>query len=200
MIDEYLQDQAALYVAGAMTAVEREEFELLLEFHAELRAFADGLAETGALLTLAGPQGQAATPPAGMLLPAGAAAALKSRICGLIAGRRQQTTGSGLVVSGPDGLVQWINPAFSSMCGYKLEELRGQRLGPILQGAATDRATAERMRHAVRLHQPCRETILNYHKNGTPYWVEIDITPIHGEAGEPLWMIARERELTERAA
>jgi hypothetical protein len=29
---------------------------------------------------------------------------------------------------GPDGLVQWINPDFSAMCGYTLEELRGKKL------------------------------------------------------------------------
>ena len=103
-------------------------------------------------------------------------------------------------MSGPDGLVQWVNPAFSAMCGYTLDELRGKKLGPILQGAQTDRETAERMRLAVREYRPCRETILNYHKNGTPYWVEVAITPIMDDAGQPLWLVARERELVDHAA
>ena len=103
-------------------------------------------------------------------------------------------------MSGPDGLVQWVNPAFTAMCGYTLDELRGKNLGPILQGEKTDRETAARMRRAVKEYQPCRETILNYHKNGEPYWVEIAITPILDDAGTPLWMVARERELHEHAA
>ena len=44
------------------------------------------------------------------------------------------------------------------------------------------------------------ETIVNYHKNGTPYWVEIAITPIFDDAGQPLWLVAREREVTDRVA
>ena len=101
---------------------------------------------------------------------------------------------------GPDRLVQWVNPAFIEMCGYSLDELRGKSLGPILQGEKTDRETAARMRRAVHEYQPCRETILNYHKNGDSYWVEIAITPILDDAGEPLWLVARERELVDRMA
>ena len=190
MLNDFLQNQAALYAAGAMTAREREQFELVLEFHHELREFAAGLAEVGAAVTLA-------TQPFASVSPA---PGLKARLAGLIAGRPQHVTPEGMVMSGPDGLVQWINPAFSEMCGYTIEELRGKKLGPILQGAKTDHDTVVRMRSAVHEHRPCNETILNYHKNGTPYWVEIAITPILDDAGQPLWLVARERELTDRVA
>lgn len=190
MLTDFLQDQAVLYTSGGMTAQEREPFELVLEFHDELRAFVTGLVEVGASLTLAGlPRAAAAVP-----------VALKARVARLIADRPQHCTPEGMVMSGPDGLVQWVNPAFSAMCGYSLDELRGKNLGPILQGAKTDRETAERMRRAVHQYQPCRETILNYHKNGTPYWVEVAITPILDDAGQPLWMVARERELIDHVA
>ena len=190
MISELLQERAALYAAGTMTAPEREQFELVLEFHEELRALAGGLAETAVAITLG-------TLPAGGARPS---PGLKGRIVGLLGGRPQQTVPEALVVTGPDGLVQWISPAFGAMCGYELGEVQGKKLGPILQGERTDRAAAIRMREAVKAHRPCRETILNYHKNGTPYWVEIAITPILDEAGQPLWLVARERELTDRAA
>ena len=190
MLNDFLQDQAALYASGAMTALEREPFELLLEVHHELREFVAGLMEVSVAVVLDSQLHADAPPSPG----------LKSRITGLIASRPQHSTAEGLVMSGPDGLVQWVNPVFSSMCGYTLEELRGKKLGPILQGAETDRETAERMRLAVREYRPCRETILNYHKNGTPYWVEVAITPILDDAGQPLWLVARECELTDRVA
>ncbi len=53
------------------------------------------------------------------------------------------------VMTGPDRLVQWVNPAFVEMCGYSLEELKGKSLGPILQGEKTDPVIAARMRQAV---------------------------------------------------
>ncbi len=190
MLNELLQERAALYAAGTMTAPEREQFELVLEFHEELRGLVSGLSETAATITLG-------------TLPAGGAAPspeLKARILATVATRPQQTTPEGLVVTGPDGFVQWVSPAFTAMCGYALGELSGKKLGPILQGEKTDHAAAVRMREAVQAHRPCRETILNYHKDGTPYWVEIAITPILDDAGLPLWMVARERELPDRAA
>jgi PAS domain S-box-containing protein len=190
MLTDFLQDQAALYASGGMTPEQRKPFELVLEFHDELRGLVAGLMEVGASLTLA------SLPVGGMPVPL----VLKSRINGLIANRPQHSTSEGMVASGPDGLVHWVNPAFSAMCGYTLDELRGKKLGPILQGAKTDREVAARMRSAVHEFSPCRETILNYHKNGTPYWVEVAITPILDDAGQPLWMIARERELTDRVA
>ncbi len=179
-----------MFVSGALTAEEREQFELILEFDEELREFVAGLSEVGATLAMA-----AHTPATDSPSPA-----LKSRISGLIAGRPQRSAAEGLVVAGPDGLVQWVNPAFTQMCGYTIEELRGKKLGPILQGAGTDRQTADRMRRAVHELRPCNETILNYHKNGNPYWVEIAITPIYTGGSQPHWLIARERELTARAA
>ncbi len=173
-----------------MTSQEREQFELLLEFHHELREFVIGLAEVGTAMCFADhrPGGPAPSPQ------------LKARIASLIATRPQRVTPEGIVVSGPDRLVQWVNPAFSEMCGYSLEDLRGKNLGPILQGHKTDWEAADRLRRAVHELVPCTETILNYHKNGTPYLVEIAITPILDDAGQPLWFVARERELTDRIA
>ena len=172
-----------------MIAAEREQFELILEFHSEVRDLTASLCEVAAELNLATSPGNVRPSPT-----------LKSRILEKIEGRAQQTAPDGFVMSGPDGLVQWVNPAFTEMCGYSLDELRGKKLGPILQGEKTDREAAARMRRAVHEYRPCSETILNYHKNGTPYWVEVAITPILDDAGQPLWLVARERELKERVA
>lgn len=190
MLNIFFQNQASLYAAGAMVAEEREQFELILEFHTELREFVTSFIEVGAAVAVATQR------PSSAALSSG----LRTRISGLLDAHPQQSTPEGLVVCGPDRLVQFINPTFSAMCGYFLEELRGKSLGPMLQGAKTDRETAERMRRAVHEYRPCRETILNYHKNGTAYWVEVAIMPILDDAGQPLWLIARECELTDRVA
>ena len=103
------------------------------------------------------------------------------------------------VLTGPDGLVEWVNPAFTAMCGYEPGELLGKKPGSILQGKLTDEAAVLRIREALRDRRPCTEALVNYHKNGTPYWVSVNITPVHDDAGGLLCFIARELELTERA-
>lgn len=186
MLTDFLQTQAALYASGAMATQEREDFELILEFHEELRASVAALSEVNRAISLAAPHDthEVVSP------------TLKTRITNLISDLPQQTQAEAMVATGADGHVQWINPAFSAMCGYTQAELAGKKLGPILQGPATERAAVERLRQGVRSRQRCRETILNYHKDGSPYWVDIAITPIVDDAGQPLWFVAREREVT----
>ncbi|HEX8294874.1 MAG TPA: PAS domain-containing protein [Chthoniobacteraceae bacterium] len=189
MIDEQLQEQAALYASGAMTAIERAEWELVLESYDELRSEVDRLLEVAAAVTLATQQ------PAGRRPSAG----LKERIMGALGAQAVPPQREGFVLTGADGFVRWVNPEFTAMCGYTAEELRGQKLGQVLQGALTDRVTAERMRKAVHAFAPCQETLINYHKDGTPYWVEVKITPILVTDGQPRFLVAHERELADRA-
>lgn len=190
MINDLLQERTTLYVSGAMSASEREQFEVVLEFHDELRGFLADMETVSSALTLSTLRRGGPAP----------SAALKARIMGTLDQHSQQKTRDGFVMSGPDGLVQWVNAEFSAMCGYSLEELRGKKLGPILQGAATCKETAARMRQAVQELRPCRERILNYHKSGAQYWAEVAITPVCDEQGRPLWLVARERELSEPVA
>jgi PAS domain S-box-containing protein len=189
-MNEFLLDWASHYVSGAMTPEEREHFELALEFHHELREVVAALAEVGSALALACPDEARERP----------SHQLRERIVAAASARPQRCAPDAMVMTGPDGLVQWVNPAFTDLCGYTLDGLRGKKLGPILQGAQTDPETATRMREAVRAHQPCRETILNYHRCGEPYWVEVAITPIRDDGDRALWLVARERRVSAPAS
>jgi PAS domain S-box-containing protein len=100
-----------------------------------------------------------------------------------------------LVATGPDGLVLWVNDAFTTMCGYSLEELKGRKPGQLLQGADTDPAAVGRIRDSLRVRRACRESLVNYHKNGTRYRVDVRISPILDDEGQPLWFVAKERKL-----
>jgi PAS domain S-box-containing protein len=187
VITDKLEEQAALYAAGALTATERAQFELILEFHDGVRTRVRELQEVTATAALA-MQDNTRRPSAG----------LRQRIMSMLDDRVQQTREPGFVMTNPDGLVEWVNPAFSAMCGYSLEELKGRKLGPLLRGELTDPGAVARMRDAIARHEPCTEALVNYHKNGAAYWVSINITPIRDAEGEVLWMAAREMELPER--
>ena len=190
MSTELLHDRAALYAAGALPAAERDAFEVLLEYRVELRARVAELQEVLALAAFSGPIRQVAPPPD-----------LKARIMGAI-GKIPHGSGEpeAFVVTGPTGLIEWVNPAFTDMCGYSPEELRGRKPGHFLQGPETDAAAVDRIRIAVRAARPCRETLVNYHKDGSRYRVDLHITPILDDAQQPLWFVARERKLRPEEA
>jgi PAS domain S-box-containing protein len=182
MIEDFLQDRAALYITGMMTQSEREEFELILEFHGELWELVCDLQEVGAAVVVSRLPRHSPAPPA----------ELKSKVLRAIAAHSRSAIPESFVVTGPDRLVQWVNPAFTQMCGYTLDELCGQSLGPILQGKETDPVAVSRMRAALHDQRPCHETIVNYHKDGSTYWVDIAITPILDDADRLRWFVARE--------
>ena len=186
MLTELLQERAALYAAGAMNAPERTEFELLLEFHEELQAHVVELVEVAAVV-LAGTAPHA-TPPA----------ALKDRILAAAAATEVRGAKSGEVAkvrTGPTGLIEWVNPAFTQMCGYELDELCGKKPGTLLQGAQTDPIAVTRLREAIRAGRPVEAELMNYHKDGRPYRVQVAITPIFDDEHRPFCFVAEERML-----
>lgn len=180
----FLEERAVLYTSGALTPSEREDYELILEFHDALRAYTCRLAEMSSSIILSGLKAQPFAP-----------GGCRDRVLSLLDQTPQQITRDAVVMCGPDELVRWINPAFSDLCGYEISELAGKKLGPVLQGKETDQVTIERMRQAIRSQKPCSERILNYHKDGSSYWVDISLRPIQDNTGELLWFVARERKI-----
>jgi len=45
---------------------------------------------------------------------------------------------------------------------------------------------------------PFTEEILNYHKEGFPYWVSMNVTPIFDDSGRLIRFISIESDVTER--
>lgn len=185
MLAKALQAQAANYVSGALTAAEREAFEVVLEFHQELQVLVAGLSAVVADLASTEIKPAAVPPPA-----------LRDRVLGAVDNLPAKLESEALVATDADGRIEWVNPAFTAMCGYTMTELKVRKPGELLQGTATDAAAVARIRAAVRARQPCRETLINYHKSGTPYVADIRIAPVLNDAGEPLWFVARERKVS----
>lgn len=82
-----------------------------------------------------------------------------------------------------EGRVIAINPAFSGLCGYTFEEIRGRKPGSLLQGAETTTESVVALRDAIRSRQSCRVEMVNYHKNKTTYRVQIDLSPVFNDEG-----------------
>lgn len=186
MLPEVLNEKAVQYASGGMTEPERDSFEVLLEYHDELRAMVFGMGKVVASITVAGSSSTAAPP-----------ATLKARILDSLASLPVRQEPEGLVVTDPAGQIQWVNSGFTAMCGYSLEELKGRKPGHVLQGPDTDPVAVECIRAALRAGRDCRETLMNYHKDGSRYRVAVRIAPILDDDARPLWFVARERKLED---
>lgn len=90
-------------------------------------------------------------------------------------------TDNAIIITDANGLVQYVNRGFGKLTGYTLEEVHGKKPGPILQGPATNPDTIARIGSAIRNREPLYDEILNYDKNGTPYWISMAINPVFGK-------------------
>lgn len=105
---------------------------------------------------------------------------------------------NGVVLTNAEGHTEWINEGFTRLTGYVLDEVRGKKPGSFLQGPLTSKETVRLIREAERAGKSFKQEILNYHKDGSPYWVEIEATPVLGEDGQVAQYIAIENDITER--
>lgn len=106
-------------------------------------------------------------------------------------------TDNAVIITDAQGRAIWVNRGFERISGYTLEEVRGQIPGRLLQGPDTDPATVARIRENLRKKEPFVEEILNYAKDGRPYWLRLYITPLTNELNEVTHFIAIELDITE---
>ena len=90
----------------------------------------------------------------------------------------------------------YANEALCKHTEYSLEELIGET-PRIFQGTLTDKASTDRIRQALVEQHPCTETLLNYTKTGTPFWVQMNIFPLTNEFGEVTHFAAVQRNVSE---
>lgn len=103
-----------------------------------------------------------------------------------------------IVFTDPHGKVLWVNEPFRSMTGYSLTEMLGKKPGSILQGPDTDQDTVKAISQALQARVEIDCEILNYAKNGEPYWIDLTITPIRNHDGVLTHFMSIERDITEK--
>ena len=96
----------------------------------------------------------------------------------------------------PGPSILFVNEAFERMTGYAAAEVVG-RSPRLLQGPETEAASLAALRESIRAWRPTRETVANYRKDGTPFWVDLSITPVKGPEGWPAFWLSIQRDVTE---
>jgi diguanylate cyclase (GGDEF)-like protein/PAS domain S-box-containing protein len=99
--------------------------------------------------------------------------------------------------SAPGPRIVFVNEAFERRTGYTPEEVLG-RTPRLLQGPATQRVELDRIRAAMEQWQPARVDLINYKKNGEPFWVDLEVSPVWDHERKLTHWVAVGRDITER--
>ncbi len=97
----------------------------------------------------------------------------------------------------PGPRVLFVNPAFEKVTGYRVEEVLG-RSPRFMQGPGTSHDEILRIEAALRARKPVRAELLNYKKDGTAFWVEIEANTTVSPTTGTEYFVFIERDITDR--
>ncbi|HEU4718806.1 MAG TPA: PAS domain S-box protein, partial [Bacteroidia bacterium] len=104
---------------------------------------------------------------------------------------------SAVIITNREDRIEWVNQFFLDMTGYSKEEIYGMSPS-VLRGKKTDPEAEKRIEEKKKLAQPFHDIILNYKKDGTPFWVHLHVTPLFDEEGNVERYIAIQEDITEQ--
>jgi sigma-B regulation protein RsbU (phosphoserine phosphatase) len=108
-----------------------------------------------------------------------------------------EQTADGIIICDRGGLIEYVNPAFETTTGYKLEELVG--LTPrILKSGVHDDTFYEKLWSTILSGHVFRGTIANRKKNGEIFYAEQTITPMWGSTGVITHFVTVIKDVTEQ--
>ncbi|MEJ8278640.1 SpoIIE family protein phosphatase [Pseudonocardia spirodelae] len=119
---------------------------------------------------------------------------------GFLRDRAVLATEMSFTISDPkteDDPLAWVNPSFERLTGYPLDEVVGRNCR-FLQGPNTDRSAVRRVREALNDRRPITEVLLNYRRDGTAFWNQVSISPVHDGDGELVNFVGVQSDVTER--
>jgi PAS domain S-box-containing protein len=96
----------------------------------------------------------------------------------------------------PEMPIVFANRAFRTLTGYEEDEIIGRNCR-FLQGPQTDQSEVDKIRKALRDEDVVLVELLNYRKDGTPFWNALHLGPIYRSDGELAYFFGSQWDVSE---
>lgn len=101
-----------------------------------------------------------------------------------------------VVITDLNGNISYVNPQFTSLTGYTVEEVVGKNPS-ILKSGQTPLEIYQDMWETIKTGGVWRGEFLNRKKNGELYWEQATMAPVLNKDGQPINFIAIKTDITE---
>ncbi|ROR01786.1 PAS domain S-box protein [Desulfosoma caldarium] len=108
-----------------------------------------------------------------------------------------EQAGEVVLITDPEGFIQYVNPAFETVTGYTRDEAVGQKPG-ILKSGLQDEAFYRELWTTLKAGKKWSGRMVNKKKDGTLYTEEATITPVKDAEGRIVNFVAVMRDITEK--
>ncbi len=102
-----------------------------------------------------------------------------------------------IVITDPDGVIEYVNPKFCELTGYSAAEAIGQN-PRMLQSGHTPREEYDRLWASIRAGETWHGEFCNKKKGGEHYWESATVAAITDEAGAITHYVAIKEDITKR--
>ncbi len=103
-----------------------------------------------------------------------------------------------VIIADADGRIEWVNKSFTNITGYHLNEVKGKKPGHLLQGGQSSNETKRFMHEQLSKGNDFNAEIVNYSKDGRPYWINVQCQAIKDASGKINGFFAIEEDITEK--
>jgi PAS domain S-box-containing protein len=108
-----------------------------------------------------------------------------------------KNTINAVIITKENGIIEWVNNAFTKVTEYSYEESIGKKVSSLLYGDESDTETRRYINDKIANQEAFECEILQYSKSGRPFWVVIHGQPLF-ENGELTHYFNIETDITER--
>jgi diguanylate cyclase (GGDEF)-like protein/PAS domain S-box-containing protein len=98
--------------------------------------------------------------------------------------------------TGTDNHIEYVNPAFERMTGYRLDEIKG-RDPRFMRVEGTDVDEQQRIHAALARNESVHAVLRNVRKNGDIYWNDLHIDPVISGDGEVTHFVGVLNDITD---
>ncbi len=102
-----------------------------------------------------------------------------------------------IMITDPSGTIEYVNPKFTKVTGYTIEEIKGKN-PRVLKSGFTSNAVYNILWKTIKSGGTWQGEIQNKKKNGEPYWESQIISPIVDEQGNVTHFVAVKEDITLR--
>lgn len=102
-----------------------------------------------------------------------------------------------ITISDANGIIQWVNPAFTTLTGYSAAEALGQKTN-LLRSGLQEQAFYDELWNTLSEGRVWQGEIINRRKDGSLYTEEQIITPVRDEQGQTFRYISIKQDITSR--
>ena len=110
--------------------------------------------------------------------------------------RGVEQSSAAIVITDVNGIIEYVNPKFSEVTGYSLDEAIGKKPSILKSGNTTEDEYRELWETIINKKE-WRGNFLNKKKSGELYWESASISPIINNKGEITNFIAVKEDITE---